>query len=265
MPWPDDDVRAVVFDMDGVLVDSASLHREVWESFVATCPWPKLQAEASRATGRRSHDVLVDILGDEVASDEIACVVADLHADFLRKAGDQRLLFPGIEGLLEQVSDEVPIALATSAPVATLKILLRDVRRFFSVVVSADDCNTGKPHPEVYQKACAALQVLPRHVLAIEDAPTGVASAAAANCAVFGLSQDAAASLLAAGAVLVLPDVAALSRHLLDQVTRQASPRRELEQALFDYARTAPRDTGFPGDSDQLTPSASPPCAYDNA
>jgi beta-phosphoglucomutase len=222
MPWPDEAIRAVVFDMDGVLVDSTALHREVWESFVASCPWPELQARAGRATGRRSLDVLTDVLGEKLTVDEIDAVVTELHADFLRRAGDKRLMFKGVEELLKQVSDAVPIALATSAPAATVDVLLRGARTSFSAIITAEECGAGKPDPEVYQRACLALQVHPQHVLAVEDAPAGVLSARAAGCAVFGLSSGAPAALLEAGAVLVSPDVATLARHLLDQVPRTA-------------------------------------------
>jgi HAD superfamily hydrolase (TIGR01509 family) len=222
MPWPDEDVGAVVFDMDGVLVDSTALHREVWEEFVADCRWPALRARAGCATGRRSQDVLSEVLGEELTTGEIASIVARLHDDFLRKAGGRRLLFPEAEQILEATTAVVPTALATSAPVAVVRALLGSIVQRFAAVVTAEECSAGKPHPEIYLRACAALGVPPERAVAIEDAPAGVTSAVTAGCCAWGVTAGAPSALLAAGAVVVAPALSVLGGHLLDQLPATA-------------------------------------------
>lgn len=221
MRWPDVEVEAVVFDMDGVLVDSTALHREVWETFVASSPWPDLKARAGRATGRRSQDVLREVLGDDLTETEIAAIVAHLHEDFLRRASSRRLLFPDAERLLGATAATVPTALATSAPATVVRTLLGGLADGFAAVVTSEGCGAGKPHPEIYLRACDALGVSPERVIAVEDARAGVESAVAAGCCAWGVNAERSHDLVAAGATVVAPDLGVLARHLLGQLAHQ--------------------------------------------
>jgi HAD superfamily hydrolase (TIGR01509 family) len=105
--------------------------------------------------------------------------------------------------------DRVPRAVATSATRRDLDRVLAELglRRHFDVVVTADDVRRGKPHPEVYLRAAAALAVPPGACVVFEDAVVGVQAARAAGMRVIGVtSAHTAAELVGAGAERAVPD-----------------------------------------------------------
>lgn len=109
----------------------------------------------------------------------------------LERRWGEAALMPGAERLLRHLAAHgVPLALATSTPRAVLALKRRSMGTLFdtfTAVVAGDDVTNGKPSPEAYLAAAAALGVPPSACLAIEDAPSGVASARAAGCCVLAV------------------------------------------------------------------------------
>jgi beta-phosphoglucomutase len=200
--------RAVVFDMDGVLVDSGAHHRDAWRAMfrdVGVTPPP----EFWRLTIGRPADEAVALLLDgldRAAARRLAEVKRHHYASFARRG---TMAVAGVAAFLDVLAAEgVPRGVATSATRADLERVLVELglRPRFDVVVTADDVRWGKPHPEVYLKAAAGLRVDPSACVVFEDAVVGVQAARAAGMRVIGVtSAHPGDELVRAGAERAIP------------------------------------------------------------
>jgi beta-phosphoglucomutase family hydrolase len=201
--------RAVVFDMDGVLVDSGAHHRDAWRATFhdlgVTPP-----TEFWRITIGRPADEAVALLVDGVDRAEARRLAEVKRGHYTRLARRGTVPVAGIAAFVDALAREhVPRAVATSATRRDLERALGELglRRRFDVVVTADDVRWGKPHPEVYLKAAAGLAVDPSACVVFEDAVVGVQAARAAGMRVIGVtSAHTGDELVGAGAERAVPD-----------------------------------------------------------
>jgi HAD superfamily hydrolase (TIGR01509 family) len=187
------EVAAVIFDMDGVLVDSEAVWDDVRKRFVEENGghW---QHEAQRdmmgmSSTEWSHYVR-DRLGVAIEPEQISSAVADRVADVYR----ERLpLLPGAVESVRSLGREWPLAVASSSNrhVIDLVLDLADIADAFAVTVSSEEVGAGKPAPDVYLEAAKRLGVDPSACIAIEDSTNGIRSAHAAGMAVIAVpNQD---------------------------------------------------------------------------
>lgn len=201
--------RAVVFDMDGVLVDSGAHHRDAWRAMfgdLGRTPPP----EFWRLTLGRPAEEAVALLLDGIDPGEARRLANLKRAHYARLSRRGTVAVAGAPAFVEALArDGVPRAVATSATRRDLDRVLVELglRPLFEVAVTADDVRWGKPHPEVYLRAAAGLGVDPSACLVFEDAVVGVQAARAAGMRVIGItSAHTAAELLDAGAERAIPD-----------------------------------------------------------
>jgi HAD superfamily hydrolase (TIGR01509 family) len=204
-----DATRAVVFDMDGVLVDSGAHHRDAWRATfrdAGLTPPP----EFWRITIGRPADEAVALLVGGIDGVEARRLADVKRRHYTRLARRGTMAVSGVPAFVDALArDRVPRAVATSATRRDLDRVLAELglRRHFDVVVTADDVRRGKPHPEVYLRAAAALAVPPGACVVFEDAVVGVQAARAAGMRVIGVtSAHTAAELVGAGAERAVPD-----------------------------------------------------------
>lgn len=187
---PSDKLQAVLFDMDGLLVDTEPLWFEV-ESSVMARLGGQWTADDQRAliggSMQRSVRYLIDRAGGSGAGAteaEVAGWLVAGMADLLGSRGVTPL--PGAVELVSAVRDAgLPYALVTSSEPVIVDAVLGALRHHgvtFDVVVSGADVRNPKPHPEPYQLAARLVGADPRCCVALEDSPNGVASAEAAGC-----------------------------------------------------------------------------------
>lgn len=204
-----DGPAGVVFDMDGVLIDSGAHHRASWTALcddLGVAPPP----EFWRLTiGRPAEEAVQRLLGRAMSSAEARALGARKRAHYARLAQRGILPIPGVtEFVAELARLGVPRAVATSAPRSDLERLLTAVglRSHFAVVVTAEDVRRGKPDPEVYVRAARGLGLAPGACLVFEDAPVGVQAGRAAGMRVIGVTTaHTDAELVAAGAERTIP------------------------------------------------------------
>jgi beta-phosphoglucomutase len=181
---------ALIFDLDGVIVNSMPVHERAWRQYLGSVGIDAGDIP-SRMHGRRNDEIVRDFVGDEVDQDIIVAHGAAkerLFRDLLR-ADLRQYLVPGIEEWLERISG-APIALATNAERANIDFVLDGVaglRRNFDVIVDGSQVARPKPAPEVYLRAAELLNVPPRNCVVFEDSPVGVAAARAAGMRVVGV------------------------------------------------------------------------------
>ncbi|MDB5098327.1 MAG: beta-phosphoglucomutase [Cyanobacteria bacterium RYN_339] len=215
--------EAVLFDMDGVVVDNMPLHRDVWTTFARERGLDPTEAQIRAMDGRRASDILKALLGESLTPDEILELAA-LREDIYRKRLETETLraVPGIEAFLRSLRDKgTGAVLATSATPGNAEIVLDrlDLGWAFDALVTAADVTRGKPDPEVYHTAASRVGTYATCCLVIEDALPGLAAgmAAGAMCLGMATSEDEPA-LRGAGATWVAKDFLALPADLLDMV-----------------------------------------------
>ena len=188
-------MRAVLWDMDGTLVDSEKLWdismHALYERMGAV-----LTPEVRESTvGGSSEDVMRIVYGDLGLDPEPTAMAesADWLHDYTGELFEQGLPWrPGAQEMLDHlVTERIPMALVTNTRRDLAERALNSIgRHYFSVTVCGDEVSTGKPAPDPYLRAAELLEVSTAHCLAIEDSVTGTASAEAAGCPVLVVPND---------------------------------------------------------------------------
>ncbi len=184
--------EAVIFDMDGVLIDSGVHHRAAWRALLFELGEEPAHPEYWRLTiGRPSEEAVPLLLGRHVPEYEarrLARRKRDLYTDLSRGGV---IPVPGVRDFVAALSRlGIPRAVGTSASRFDLDRLLAGVGlgRQFDVIVTADDVTLGKPDPEVYELAAARLRIPPEACIVFEDSLVGVEAARRAGMRAVGIT-----------------------------------------------------------------------------
>lgn len=207
-------LRAVIFDMDGVIIDSHPTHREAWRTFLQTVGKPVSDAELDFVLdGRKRGEILRHYLGE--LSEEEVHQYGDQKDEFFRERSLQIKLIPGVTELLAHLRDAgIVTAVATSASGSRARHVLDQLQlaEKFNVVVTGDDVACGKPDPSIYALTCERLNMAPGSSLAIEDAVSGIQAAIAAGLTCMGVAgAQLHDKLREAGAARVVENLVDLS------------------------------------------------------
>jgi len=205
-------LKAVIFDLDGVIVDSHPVHQQAWRMFF-------------QSLGKNvSDDELLFVLEGQKREDILRHFLGDLNEQQVKRYGARKeALFkdctlelkpmPGLLAFLDKVEAcGLSIALASSASRGRVEYILKHLEMIsrFRVVVTGDDVRKGKPDPTVFLAAAQGLKVDPESVLVCEDAVCGVQAAKRAGMKCLAIAANGRGPLLQeAGADRVLPDFTA--------------------------------------------------------
>jgi HAD superfamily hydrolase (TIGR01509 family) len=208
-------IEAVVFDLDGVLIDSEPVWEQVRRGLVAERRGRWAPDAQRRLMGMSTPEwarYLSEDLGVGLPPDEVATVVIDRMAARYR---EHVPLMDGAVAAVRRMAARWPLAVASSAPAVLIGTVLQSVglRSCFSVAMSTEQVAHGKPGPDIYLAVTAELGCPPPDCAAVEDSANGLRSAAAAGLRVIAVPQpryppdpDALAK-----ASLVLPGLAGLT------------------------------------------------------
>jgi HAD superfamily hydrolase (TIGR01509 family) len=184
---------AVLFDMDGLLVDSEPVWFEVESAAVESLggSWaPEHQAALIGGTIDASCRYMIEHTGADITVDELS---DRLISEMVRRFGVELPIHPGALELVDAVREAgVPTGLVSSSYRVLVDAALdRLGRQRFDVSLAGDEVARGKPDPEPYRTACGRLGVAPQDTVVLEDAASGVASAEAAGCVVVAVPSVA--------------------------------------------------------------------------
>jgi beta-phosphoglucomutase len=189
---------AVLFDLDGVIIDTTELHYSVWREF-AEARGIACSREMLLATNGRKASETICRVNERLASEPV----------------------PAVQGVVEFVkrlaAKQIPRAVATSAVPknATLSLVRVGLQGYFDAMVTAADVKHGKPHPEPYLKAAQALGVSPERCLVVEDSVAGIRAAHAAGAKCLALATTFSKETLEAEhPEWLIPDLRAVPAHL---------------------------------------------------
>jgi HAD superfamily hydrolase (TIGR01509 family) len=179
-------IKAVIFDMDGVILDTEKHYVEAWQEAARSFGFDFMREHALMLRSLDLNDaerLMKGIFGEEFDYFGIREVRKKLMVKRLEKYGLEKK--PGIDELLDYLKEnDVKAAVATSTPIdLTLQHLEKvGLKDRFDRIVSAKQVVHGKPAPDVYLYACEQIGENPKDCIAIEDSPNGIKSAYAAGC-----------------------------------------------------------------------------------
>jgi HAD superfamily hydrolase (TIGR01509 family) len=208
-------VQAIVFDLDGVLIDSEPVWEQVRRAYIAERGGRWLPDTQDRLMGMSTEEwaaYIANDLVDGVTPEDVAYEVIDQMSE--RYANGLPLL-PGAEEAVRRLAGHRPLGLASSSPRALIDLVLGElgVESLFRATVSTEEVEYGKPAPDGYLTVAAQMEVAPRDCLAIEDSSNGLRSAYAAGMTVIAIPRPAHPPA---------PDALALAAHVasgLDEIT----------------------------------------------
>ena len=184
--------EAVIFDMDGVLIDSGAHHRAAWRALLAEIGEEPAHPEHWRLTiGRPSEEAVPLLLGRSMPEHEVWRLARRKRDLYVQLARGGIVTVAGVSRFVADLAhSKVPCAVGTSASNFDVDRLLTGagLRRYFDVIVTADDVRYGKPDPEVYLLAAARMRVAPERCVVFEDSLVGVQAARSAGMRAIGIT-----------------------------------------------------------------------------
>jgi beta-phosphoglucomutase len=214
---PNANGNAVIWDMDGTLVDTAELHFQAWEKQCRDLGQPFTRSEFAATFGRRNAEIIHHLFGNRFTDSEVDDLGRRKEELYRAAARAGVTLLPGVRALLEGLhAAGFKQAIGSSAPRENLDLILRltETRRFFAAIASAEDTQRGKPDPQVFQVAAAKLGAAPSRCVVVEDAVAGVQAAKAGGMkciAVAFVGHHPETALRQAGADLVVQNLEQVS------------------------------------------------------
>jgi len=207
-------LRGVVFDMDGVVIDSHPAHRAAWKAFLDALGKTVSDRELEIILdGGKREEILRHFLGN--LSHEQIVEYGKRKDEILRNHGTLLEPMIGVVKFLDQLEGGgVRVALATSAGKHRVFRTLDELglARHFEIVVTGDDVPAGKPDPAIYLLAAERMKERPDDLLAVEDAVSGVKAARSAGMRCLGIAHNGRADALRlAGANPIIEDFRSLS------------------------------------------------------
>ena len=184
--------EAVIFDLDGTLIDNNSYHIEAWKIF-----YEKIGKEYSKEeylkniNGRINKDIFNYIFKTTLTADEIKNYDAEKEAMYRDLYAPHIQPIKGLIHFLEQLQNAaIPMAIATSGQSPNINFMFDNLplKKYFASVIDATQIANGKPHPEIFLKAAASVHAEPQFCIAFEDSIAGIRSAKDAGMKVIGLA-----------------------------------------------------------------------------
>jgi beta-phosphoglucomutase len=183
---------AVIWDLDGTLVDSEEFHWQSWRDTLAPEGLSITYDQFLDSFGMKNEPIMRRWLGDGYTPERSVRLAEAKEADYRRLAQTHGLApLPGArEWVTALKAAGWRQAIATSAPRANAEVMLRalEMASFFDAVVVAEDVTAGKPDPEVFLTAAARLGVEPARAIVVEDAATGIEGARRARMKSVGVN-----------------------------------------------------------------------------
>jgi beta-phosphoglucomutase len=207
-------LQAVIFDLDGVVVDSHPAHKQAWKTFFRSLGKEVPEKELLFVLeGQKREDILRHFLGN-LTQEQVKHYGARKESLFKHSVEDLKTI-QGLPEFLDQVeASGLPMALASSASRHRAEYMLDRLgfKQRFRVIVTGDEVSKGKPDPAIFYLAARGLSVAPEEVLVCEDAVSGVEAAKGAGMKCLAIAANGREPLLKkAGADRVVPDFTSAS------------------------------------------------------
>lgn len=178
-------VKAIVFDMDGVLFDTESLFISCWKTLADEMQLEHFEEVLKKCIGTnvdKTKEIIVSHYGTQFDYDSYQGKTRKLFAEHINTKGMP--MKPGVYellGFLKENDYKIGLASSTRLDMVVEELKNAGIYEYFEVIVGGDMVTHSKPHPKIYQVACEKLGVKPEETIAIEDSLNGIRSAFAAG------------------------------------------------------------------------------------
>lgn len=192
-------LRAVIFDMDGVIVNSEPHHERAFYDVVREIGYQDLGGlKFADYVGRSDFELWVDFIARNKPAQTLEDLLARKRQRIIEVMREAQPIFAGLPDLAAKLAARCPLAIASGSEHTVIQTVLslKGLHRFFSVVVSASDVKRGKPAPDIFLRAATLLKVEPKDCWVIEDSKPGVAAGLAAGMKVIAITNTHSAEEL---------------------------------------------------------------------
>ena len=224
---PVDETKAVIFDMDGVLIDSFRCHFESWRRVAAEHGRVYTESQFVAGFGRTSREVIAEQWGGEPLSPDLIRQIDERKEALFRELISQD--FPAMDGAVELVASLAGagfrIAVGSSGPPPNVQLAVDrlGIRRFLAAIVTGGDVKRGKPDPQVFTLAAERMRVAPCRCVVVEDAPVGIEAAKRGGMRSIGLASTGRTVEQLSAANLVVTSLKELSPACFEELLRKGS------------------------------------------
>jgi beta-phosphoglucomutase family hydrolase len=215
-------IKAIIFDMDGVIVDSEPRHAQAFLDVFREMGYADRHGvHFPDYYGRSDLTLWVDFIAKHRPPQPLEELAARKQVRFLELIRAEEPLFDGLPELVEKLAARYPLAVASGSqhPVIDAVLAMRQLRRFFAAVVSSTDVKHGKPAPDIFLHAAELLGVPPAECCVVEDSTAGVEAGLAAGMQVIAITNTYPAEALSR-ATRVVRTYAEIERELLPTAQR---------------------------------------------
>jgi beta-phosphoglucomutase family hydrolase len=173
-------IKGVIFDLDGTMVDNMMIHHRAWQRKLAELGLDFTIEEVKEKVHGVNDEILIRLFRDRFNAEQRQQIADEKEAAYREIFLPEIKLIAGLPAFLEQLKEAgIPLAIGTAAPADNMNFVLDELqlRPYFRAAFHAGDVRQGKPHPEIFQKAAAALDLSADDCLVFEDSPTGIEAA----------------------------------------------------------------------------------------
>lgn len=183
--------KAVIFDMDGVIVDSEPRHERAFVEVVRELGYDNLGLKFADYIGRSDKELWIDFVAKHQPKQSLDELLAMKRSRVIEIIRREQPLFDGLVPLVRKLAECYRLAVASGSERMVIEevLNLESLHRFFPVVVSGSEVRRGKPAPDIFLRTAELLGVLPKDCCVIEDSKPGVAAAQAAGMQVIAITN----------------------------------------------------------------------------
>lgn len=180
-------MQAIIFDMDGTMIDNMMVHHRAWQKKLAEYGLEMPLEEVMEKVHGINVEILERLFGDRFTAEERKQISREKESAYREIFLPELKLLNGLPKFLEELAQsDLKMAVASAAPPENVDFVLDHLylRQYFPVILHSESVKNGKPHPEIYLKTAAQLEVSPEHCVVFEDSPVGAQAASSAGCSV---------------------------------------------------------------------------------